>query len=55
LLDLLRCQGEDGQQFNHYFDDDICHLVGVRNPGIDDETLKEIADALEEVKESVIT
>jgi hypothetical protein len=55
LLNLLRCKGEDRQKFNHDFDDDICHLMGGRNPGINSETLKEIADTLEEVKESVIT
>jgi hypothetical protein len=29
--------------------------MGGRNPGIDNETLKETADTLEQVKESVIT
>ena len=55
MVNLFRRKGEDRQKFNHDFDDDICHLMGGRNPGIDNETLKEIADTLEEVKESVIT
>ena len=54
LLDLLRRQGKDRKQFNHYFYDYICHCWGGRNLRVNMETLEEMLDAFEDINKCIV-
>jgi len=55
VLDLFRSQGEHFEQFDHDFDDYICHKRVRRNVGVNLETLDEIAQVFEEIEKGIIT
>jgi hypothetical protein len=47
-------QGEHRKQFNHYFDYHIRHFPSRRHPRIDLQTIREILQALEKVKQRIV-
>ena len=53
-LDLLRCQGKHRKQFNHYFYDDLHHHGSGGSRHIDLQTLKEVAQALEQFEKGIV-
>ena len=55
LFNLLRGQGKNRKQFNHYFDDDIRHYRSGRDHRVDLQTLQEVPQALEKVKQRIVT
>ena len=50
LFNLFSRKGKHREQFNHYFDDYVCHYWGGRHRRIDLETFEEICQALEEIE-----
>ena len=54
LLDLLCRQGKHRKQFDHYFDNNIRHNRSRRDRRIDLQTLQEVPQALEKVKQRIV-
>ena len=55
LLNLFRGQGKHRKQFNHYFDDHICHHRSRRDRRINLQTLQKTPQALEKVEQRIVT
>ena len=55
LLDLICCEGEHREQFDHYLDDNIGHYRSRRDRRIDLQALEEIPQALEQIEKGVVT